>query len=184
MAYRKCLKKANKEKRKLCPRGYCTAKAQFEVYPSAYANAYATQVCQGKKADYSGKIYPDYDYLENMKTHGNDLKRWFREQWVNVCEKGDGPGGYALCGTGKGIQNPKKYPYCRAYYRLPGTSVVTAQELSKQEIKEMCKKKRSLSQGVKGKPTRVYLKDTRSRKSRKSKRSTKSKSKKQSKKTK
>ena len=58
---------------------------------------------------------------------------------VNSREKGDGPGGYAVCGSGKGIDNPDKYPYCRAYYKLPGTTVVTAQELTKEEIENMCR---------------------------------------------
>ena len=33
---------------KLCPRGKAAAKRKFKVYPSAYANAYASKVCAGK----------------------------------------------------------------------------------------------------------------------------------------
>ena len=33
---------------KLCARGKAAAKAKFDVYPSAYANGYAVQVCQGR----------------------------------------------------------------------------------------------------------------------------------------
>ena len=33
---------------KLCPRGKAAAKRKFEVYPSAYANMYASAVCSGK----------------------------------------------------------------------------------------------------------------------------------------
>ena len=33
---------------KLCVRGKSAAKAKFDVYPSAYANGYAIQVCKGK----------------------------------------------------------------------------------------------------------------------------------------
>ena len=33
---------------KLCARGKAAAKAKFKVYPSAYANGYAVQVCKGK----------------------------------------------------------------------------------------------------------------------------------------
>ena len=33
---------------KLCPRGKAAAKAKFDVYPSAYANMYASAVCSGK----------------------------------------------------------------------------------------------------------------------------------------
>ena len=34
--------------KKLCPKGKAAAKRKFDVYPSAYANGYAVQVCQGK----------------------------------------------------------------------------------------------------------------------------------------
>jgi hypothetical protein len=33
---------------KLCARGKSAAKAKYDVYPSAYANGYAIQVCKGK----------------------------------------------------------------------------------------------------------------------------------------
>ena len=39
---------AKKKGQKLCPRGKAAAKAKFDVYPSAYANAYASKVCAGK----------------------------------------------------------------------------------------------------------------------------------------
>jgi hypothetical protein len=40
---------------KLCARGKAAAKSKFEVYPSAYANAFAVQVCKGSKAGLDGK---------------------------------------------------------------------------------------------------------------------------------
>jgi hypothetical protein len=40
---------------KLCARGKAAAKSKFEVYPSAYANGYAVQVCKGKKPGLDGK---------------------------------------------------------------------------------------------------------------------------------
>ena len=33
---------------KLCARGKAAAKRKFKVYPSAYANLYASGVCSGK----------------------------------------------------------------------------------------------------------------------------------------
>ena len=33
---------------KLCPRGQAAAKRKFKVYPSAYANMYASADCSGK----------------------------------------------------------------------------------------------------------------------------------------
>lgn len=53
---RKSKKSEKKSKgQKLCPRGKRTAKEKFNVYPSAYANGYAVQVCKGTKPDLSGK---------------------------------------------------------------------------------------------------------------------------------
>ena len=40
---------------KLCARGKAAAKRKFKVYPSAYANGYAVQVCKGRMPDASGK---------------------------------------------------------------------------------------------------------------------------------
>lgn len=40
---------------KLCARGKAAAKAKFKVYPSAYANGYAVQVCKGKMPGLDGK---------------------------------------------------------------------------------------------------------------------------------
>ena len=39
----------------LCARGKAAAKAKFDVYPSAYANGYAVQVCKGTKPGLDGK---------------------------------------------------------------------------------------------------------------------------------
>ena len=40
---------------KLCPRGKAAAKRKFKVYPSAYANMYASAVCSGKVTPRSKK---------------------------------------------------------------------------------------------------------------------------------
>ena len=40
---------------KLCARGKAAAKAKYDVYPSAYANGYAVQVCKGKQPGLDGK---------------------------------------------------------------------------------------------------------------------------------
>lgn len=40
---------------KLCARGKSAAKSKFKVYPSAYANGYAVQVCKGKIKGLDGK---------------------------------------------------------------------------------------------------------------------------------
>ena len=45
---------------KLCPRGKAAAKRKFKVYPSAYANAYASKNCAGKIKDPSGVKRKDF----------------------------------------------------------------------------------------------------------------------------
>ena len=40
---------------KLCARGKAAAKAKFKVWPSAYGNGFAVQVCQGKIKGLDGK---------------------------------------------------------------------------------------------------------------------------------
>jgi hypothetical protein len=48
---------------KLCPRGKAAAKRKFKVYPSAYANMYASAVC-------SGKVTPGGKKRKNMANGG------------------------------------------------------------------------------------------------------------------
>jgi len=45
---------------KLCSRGKAAAKRKFDVYPSAYANAYASKICAGKIKDPSGLKRKDF----------------------------------------------------------------------------------------------------------------------------
>jgi len=45
---------------KLCARGKAAAKRKFKVYPSAYANAYASKICAGKIKDPSGMKRKDW----------------------------------------------------------------------------------------------------------------------------
>ena len=40
---------------KLCARGKAAAKAKYDVYPSAYSNGHAVQVCKGKIKGLDGK---------------------------------------------------------------------------------------------------------------------------------
>ena len=40
---------------KLCARGVASAKSKYDVYPSAYANGHAVQVCKGKIKGLDGK---------------------------------------------------------------------------------------------------------------------------------
>jgi|TARA_B100000900_G_C20319185_1_gene609414 hypothetical protein len=55
---------------KLCPRGKAAAKRKFDVYPSAYANAYASKICAGKIKDPSGKKRKDFKGPKPMNKGG------------------------------------------------------------------------------------------------------------------
>ena len=54
---------------KLCPRGKAAAKRKFKVYPSAYANMYASAVCSGKVTP-GGKKKREKSY--GWWSHGHD----------------------------------------------------------------------------------------------------------------
>ena len=53
---------------KLCPRGKAAAKRKFKVYPSAYANVYASAVC-------SGKVTPGGKKKNRKKAMGGGMMR-------------------------------------------------------------------------------------------------------------
>lgn len=52
---------------KLCARGKAAAKAKFEVYPSAYANGFAIQVCKGRMKGLDGKKRCSPPYCNKKK---------------------------------------------------------------------------------------------------------------------
>ena len=58
---------------KLCPRGKAAAKRKFSVYPSAYANAYASKICAGKIKDPSGVKRKDFKGPKPSKAMGGRI---------------------------------------------------------------------------------------------------------------
>jgi hypothetical protein len=46
----------------LCARGKASAKAKYDVYPSAYSNGHAVQVCKGKIKGLDGKKHCSGSY--------------------------------------------------------------------------------------------------------------------------
>ena len=58
---------------KLCPRGKAAAKRKFKVYPSAYANAYASKICAGKIKDPSGVKRKDFRGPKPSKAMGGSV---------------------------------------------------------------------------------------------------------------
>lgn len=60
-------KKSKKKGNTLCSRGKKAAQSKFEVYPSAYANGYAVQVCKGTMPGLDGKKRCSGKYCSGKK---------------------------------------------------------------------------------------------------------------------
>ena len=66
---------------KLCARGKAAAKRKFKVYPSAYANAYASKICAGKIKDPSGTKRKDWGPKKASKgTLANIVSAAYRDK--------------------------------------------------------------------------------------------------------
>ena len=121
---------------KLCAKGKAAAKRKFDVYPSAYANMYASSVC-------SGKVKPG-GKKKVKKAKGGGLREWVKEKWVDIGAPKK-KGKYQPCGRKKGSK--MKYPKC--------VPLAKATRMSKSQKESAVKRKRSKAQGVGGKPTNV-----------------------------
>ena len=127
---------------KLCPKGKAAAKRKFDVYPSAYANMYASAVC-------SGKIKPGGEKKKKVKAKkGNTggLRKWVGEKWVDIgSPKKDGNFQHCLRKSAKGSK--RKYPKC--------VPLAKANRMTAGQKASAVKRKRAKAQGVGGKPTMV-----------------------------
>ena len=85
---------------KLCPRGKAAAKRKFKVYPSAYANAYASKICAGKIKDPSGVKRKDF--------RGKKAKGSLIEATKRLKAQGLKNGGRVARGCGAIMANRKK----------------------------------------------------------------------------
>lgn len=76
----------NKKKKDttLCARGKNAAKAKYDVYPSAYANGYAVQVCKGKIAGLDGQKKCSGKYCSGKK---NESVTYTKEQIIENVKK-------------------------------------------------------------------------------------------------
>lgn len=64
---KEAINEEKKNKNKLCSRGISAAKSKFDVYPSAYANGYAVQVCKGTMPGLDGKKRCSGSYCKKKK---------------------------------------------------------------------------------------------------------------------
>ena len=85
---------------KLCPRGKAAAKRKFDVYPSAYANAYESKICAGKIKDPSGVKRKDF--------RGSKAKGGLIEATKRLKAKGLKNGGFVAKGCGAVMPGRKK----------------------------------------------------------------------------
>ena len=76
---------------------------------------------------------------------GADLKRWFKEEWVDV--RSGKP-----CGRQEGEK--RGTPYCRPSKRVSARTPVTASEITTEQKKKRIAEKKKLGQPA-GKPRRV-----------------------------
>ena len=132
-------------------------KNKVKVWPSAYASGQLVR--EYKKA---GGRYFETKIKSYKKT--SPLSRWYREIWVNVCEKENSLSPpYKKCGRKK-VSNQKfsNYPYCRPYYKITKNTPMTVNEIinkyGEKKINEMCKKKRKEGLPEKKSPKRIYIK--------------------------
>ena len=141
---------------KLCPRGKAAAQRKFKVYPSAYANAYASKICAGKIKDPSGVKRKDFRGRKPASMGGPmDDKRDVRkvEQMIGKSrsskrEKGrKKDGSFAKCGRSKQKADAKrKYPKC--------VPLAKATRMTKGQKASAVKRKRAAGNPG-GKPTNV-----------------------------
>ena len=129
---------------KLCPKGKAAAKRKFDVYPSAYANMYASAVCSGKVKP-GGKKKGKKKKLVGAKT-GGGLRKWVDEEWVDIGAPKK-KGKFQPCGRKSAKGSKRKYPKCVPASKAAG--------MSEGQRRSAVSRKRSKAQGVGGKPTNV-----------------------------
>ena len=109
---------------KLCPRGKAAAKRKFKVYPSAYANAYASKICAGKIKDPSGVKRKDF--------RGSKAKGGLIEATARLKKQGLKDGG--VIDFNKISQNRKKVSMFNKGWIARGCGAVMANKRKKTKI--------------------------------------------------
>jgi GH24 family phage-related lysozyme (muramidase) len=88
---------------------------------------------------------PDYytllkKYVEPKKPVNEDLRRWFKEKWVDISKK-DASGNHPPCGRSESKE--KGYPKCRPSRRVSSETPETSSEMSPKEKNNAVAQKRS-----------------------------------------
>tara|TARA_R100000278_G_scaffold105442_2_gene81914 strand:+ start:8041 stop:8661 length:621 start_codon:yes stop_codon:yes gene_type:complete len=88
------------------------------------------------------------------KSVDKDLRRWFKEKWVDVSRK-DKDGKHPPCGRDEAKTDSRGYPKCRPSKKVSEKTPKTSRSMSAKDKKAATRRKRSKPQGVGGKPTMV-----------------------------
>lgn len=167
----------------LWSRAKAAAKSKFKVYPSAYANGFAAKWYKKHGGGWRKKKKSANESEEtneasspaqqaaiaiNMKKKGikpknenvnEDLRRWFKEKWVDVSKKVDGK--HPPCG--RKDADGKAYPKCRPSKKVSSETPKVASSYSKDDKKAMTQQKRRAEKkdpkiGTGNKPTMTSYK--------------------------
>jgi len=121
---------------KLWSRAKSLAKSKFKVYPSAYANGWAAKWYKSKGGGWKKKVKSES--TETNEILDEDLRKWFKEKWVDVSKKVNGK--HPPCGR-KDAEG-KAYPKCRPSNKVSKDTPRLASSYDKNEKKEMTQQKR------------------------------------------
>jgi hypothetical protein len=168
----------------LWSRAKAAAKSKYKVYPSAYANGFASKwykehgggwrTVKKKSANESEETNEASSPAQqaaiaiNMKKKGikpknenvnEDLRNWFKEKWVDVSKKVDGK--HPPCG--RKDADGKAYPKCRPSKKVSSETPKVASSYDKDEKKAMTQQKRTAERkdpkvGTGNKPTMTSYK--------------------------
>jgi hypothetical protein len=109
------------------------ARSRYDVCPSAYCNGAAAKRYKSKGGKWKKKPKNESD-----ETLMEDLKRWFKEKWVDVSKKVGGK--HPPCG--RKDANGKSYPKCRPSKKVSKETPKVASSYDKEEKKSMTQQKR------------------------------------------
>jgi len=101
-------------------RAKAAARAKFDVYPSAYANAWASKWYKEHGGKWSG------DDNRVNKASGGGLGQWFGEEWKDI-KTGES------CGRSGSEKNNRPYPACRPAYAAASMSKSEKQTMSREK---------------------------------------------------
>lgn len=168
----------------LWSRAKAAAKSKYKVYPSAYANGFASKWYKKRGGGWrTVKKKSSNESIEtneasspaqqaaiaiNMKKKGikpknenvnEDLRNWFKEKWVDVSKKVDGK--HPPCG--RKDADGKAYPKCRPSKKVSSETPKVASSYDKDEKKAMTQQKRRAEKkdpkvGTGNKPTMTSYK--------------------------